>query len=504
MDNKEFEKELEQIKTFKEVPISVEEKIQKAFEKIEENEKLEKELNKQKGKFNFSRVLSLAASFVMAIFLAGNGVAYAKGEPNIYSWVLEKIGIQKEYEEIKTDINKTVENNGVKITLLDAGYDKNYLVVGYKIQSEEEFFRDMEQKIEGIRIWDNYLLQGRDGTIIGEFDSMMGDHYIVNKVSEKEYILYSFKDISGLEIKVKELNLSVNINTIEGIDINGEWIEDAEIKGEWEISQASISFGNTDYKEYVIDIDKTINEELRINSIRIINTKMFSSIYLDSEQDIDYDKYAGTPQYDIVLLEEGNVLADSVDHFGFHANGTGMFAEKLEEDKVYAIQVRKRVDDPKDAGVIVEDNLLEEFSIELNNEICIEDTYYVAEDIVTDEGWIIKQIKVENTNTKGKVTLEVENYIGTEAEQISDKVKNINKFVIRIYDEENNLIDEKDEFWLGDILVTNRFKYNKEYSIKVYKYICCTYEGEKETYSADTYKSEQDLTLVSEYNFILK
>ena len=67
-------------------------------------------MKKTKGKFNFSRVLSIAASFVMVIFLAGNGVAYAKGEPNIYSWILEKIGIAKDYEEIKTNINKTAEN----------------------------------------------------------------------------------------------------------------------------------------------------------------------------------------------------------------------------------------------------------------------------------------------------------------------------------------------------------------------------------------------------------
>ena len=37
MDNKEFEKKLEQIKTFKEVPISVDEKIQKVLEKIMKN-----------------------------------------------------------------------------------------------------------------------------------------------------------------------------------------------------------------------------------------------------------------------------------------------------------------------------------------------------------------------------------------------------------------------------------------------------------------------------------
>ena len=280
MDNKEFEKQLEKIKELKEVPLSVDEKIQKAFEKIEENEKQEKEIRKQNRKFNFSRVLSLAASFIVVIFLAGNGVAYAKGEPNIYSWILEKIGIAKNYEEIKININKTVENNGVKITLLDAGYDKNYLVVGYKIQSEEGLFEDIEQDIKGIRIWEHYMLQDEDGTIIGGLDYRITP-YIVNKISEKEYILYSFKNISDLDIKGKELNLSVTIYTIEGTDSSGEWIEDAEIKGKWEFIQESIGYADTSYEEYFIDMDKTINEELEIEDIRVINTKMFSAIYVD-------------------------------------------------------------------------------------------------------------------------------------------------------------------------------------------------------------------------------
>ena len=43
MDNKEFEKQLEKIKELKEVPLSVDEKMQKAFAKIEEDEKQEKE-----------------------------------------------------------------------------------------------------------------------------------------------------------------------------------------------------------------------------------------------------------------------------------------------------------------------------------------------------------------------------------------------------------------------------------------------------------------------------
>ena len=166
MDNKEFEKQLEKIKELKEVPLSVDEKIQKAFEKIEENEKQEKEIRKQNKKFNFSRVLSLAASFVMAIFLAGNGVAYAYGMPNIYSWVLGKIGIQEEYEEIKTEINQTVEveavqeyfggakNYKVKMALKDIGYDNNLLITGWTIECAElmEMFTQYEgQDIEEIK-----------------------------------------------------------------------------------------------------------------------------------------------------------------------------------------------------------------------------------------------------------------------------------------------------------------------------------------------------------------
>lgn len=503
MDNKEFEKKLEQIKTFKEVPISVDEKIQNAFNRIEENEKIEKEVKKSKSKINFSRVLSLAASFVMMVFLAGNGVAYAKGEPNIYSWVLEKIGIQKEYEEIKTDINKTVEDNGVKITLLNAGYDKEELVVGYKIEIKEGFGEDIEEKIEGVCIYDEYVLKDEDGTIIEEYYVSLGNHYVVNKISNEEYILYSIRDTSEINIEDEELYMSVNIYNVQGIDINGAEIEDAELKGKWDFDQVSISFGNKDYKEYVIDVNKTINEECKINSIRVINTKMFSNIYVDIEQDVNYDEYEGTPIYSILLLDGENILVDSINYIGYGGE-SGIFLEKMQENKTYTIQVRKRIDDPKNAGVIVEDYLLDEFNIELNKQNIIEVAYCVEKDIVTGDGWIINQIKVENTNINSKITLEVDNYIGTEVEQITNKIKNINRFLIRIYDKDNNLIDEKDKFWWGDILVTDRFTFNEEYNIKVYKYICCTYEGEKEIYSTDTYKSEEDLILVSDYNFILK
>lgn len=59
---------------------------------------------KKQSKFKLNKVLSLAASFVIVVFLVGNGIAYAKGEDNIYSWILNKIGMQKEYEEKSKEI----------------------------------------------------------------------------------------------------------------------------------------------------------------------------------------------------------------------------------------------------------------------------------------------------------------------------------------------------------------------------------------------------------------
>ena len=235
MDNKEFEKKLEQIKTFKKVPVSVDEKIQKALEKIEENEKLEKEIKKSKNKFNFSRILSLAASFVMTIFLAGNGVAYAKGEPNIYSWILEKVGIQKEYEEIKTEVNKTVESDNIEITLIDLGYDSNSLIIGLKIKDKEGKFKttpsnkrnEFESEQEYIQyVIDNMIFSEYyeiftngtsrskilgnshsiyDGEATTKFSNMIEEKFdvknVIEKTTDNSYVLYKIIDISKTDFE---------------------------------------------------------------------------------------------------------------------------------------------------------------------------------------------------------------------------------------------------------------------------------------------------------------
>lgn len=305
MDNKEFEKKLEQIKTFKEVPQSVDEKIQKAFDKIEENEKIEKEVKKQKNKFNFSRVLSLAASFVMMVFLAGNGVAYAKGEPNIYSWVLEKIGIQKEYEEIKTDINQTVENNGLKITLIDCAYDSNKFLICYKIEDIEGKIKDINEEYqtklkEGItdNIYDSIILDGDSifytdkNEIVTNPDSEMGKEYEIlsKQISDTEYIVYQTLILSEHEWR----------GTIESVDIKLKqlyfMVKDLYLFGDWQFKLDNLSDKYKNVNCLKLNVDKQIDNQLKLNSIIINNSGMFGALeriefsYKEEQYEEDFGK----------------------------------------------------------------------------------------------------------------------------------------------------------------------------------------------------------------------
>ena len=380
MDNKEFERKLEQIKTFKEVPISVDEKIQKAFERIEENEKLGKKVKKQKNKFNFSRVLSLAASFVMMVFLAGNGVAYAKGEPNIYSWVLEKIGIQKEYEEIKTNINQTIESDGIEIKLIDLGYDANSLIIGFEIKDNggkfkylnsvsEEFLREhgFNNKYEYINTMYRSILFNEyyeiftdnnetkvlgftrdmnDGEATTKFSDMIGKRFeaenIMEQISENSYILYKVVDISDV-IETDEQITGINIY-IDGIHSNQKFdngVDTIDSNGDWYFKVENLTKVENEYTQHLIMIEEQIDEVLKINAIEIKNSKVFDIIRFDTDVTVVKDGYKiardDVLYYSKLVDKENNVIGEVEDtslSFCYRINN-------LDINKEYRLEIYK-------------------------------------------------------------------------------------------------------------------------------------------------------------------
>ena len=273
MENKEFDKKIKnELQEKLKVPQLVEEKLNETYKKIDS-------MDYKSKKFNFSKISQIAASLVVIVFLAGNGIAYARGRDNIYSWVLNKIGIQKEYEEVKTEINQTAESNGIRITLLDCAYDSNRFIACYKVE-------DLEGKIKAINEkYQKELDDGINGTI---YDSMFfyGDNtfcldnnltinnlsnseeILSEQVSETEYRVYQVLKIPQDEFK----SIEIKINSLNFLG------EDYSINGNWNLKIKDLGDRYKPIKHFELDINKQIDSNLKINNIILKNSGMFGEL----------------------------------------------------------------------------------------------------------------------------------------------------------------------------------------------------------------------------------
>ena len=373
--------------------------MQEAYKKIEESENLEmKEENK--NKYKLSKVLSLAASFVLIVFLIGNGISYAMGGANIYSWILEKIGISKEYEETKTDINQVVEKNGVKVTLMDMAYDTNFLIMGYMFETE-----DLCQKSYNLGYYQiNQDVKDQNKVIVNmlqncaeiEFQAKISDEknetYIGNYsdpdsgfklksddicyldkiqtfarvISKNELVLYVVADISKYQFD-DTANIEIIINKL------GMNMVDAMppiFEGEWNFTVNNLNKGlteNKDYKpqnaiaefeiekEYGWAIDSTTGEKqyydepmlvvtegelgkVTISNIQISKIGTIIKMKTNFENGTMVDESIKVPRYAFDLIDsQGNLLLEKEMVYN---DGT-FFTQKLNENENYTINIYK-------------------------------------------------------------------------------------------------------------------------------------------------------------------
>lgn len=330
------------IKELKEVPLSVEDKIQKAYQKLDESEGKVMKFNfNNVMKFNYGKMVGIAASFATAIFLIGNGIAYAMGNDNIYTWILERIGIQEAYEEIAENVNLTQESDEVKITLDKVGYDEKLLVISYKIQSDglynkvlDESARENERnKMDTLR--DFYLgtamklydekgfMKLYDWTSI---DLMLNKEYpkaleeFMNGIepNEEEFNLYTFcdfvtenemeycqiLDISNYNLG-EEINLDVYIiGGLIGLDCD----VDEKFSGDWSFSARKIKKGGSELEEYKNQLAKVnfeVEEKYNAYYNRYTNTSV-----------VDYD----SPM--IIVNDENNIGQIVIDEVGMSTIGS--------------------------------------------------------------------------------------------------------------------------------------------------------------------------------------
>ena len=264
------------------------------------------------------KIICITVLIVLVVFLIGNGVAYSKWKTNIFSWVLEKtkakdnnveaepekvslntyssvlekIGIQKEYDEIKTNVNQAVENNGVRITLLDCGYDSNRFIVGYKVEDLEGKIKAINEKYkskltddvasgdiyDSMIFWGEYTFYTDKGQKEVNPDENMGapnDSSISEQISDTEFVIYDTVTISEINWDGKITDVDINLKVLSFLG------REDDIRGNWGYKVTELDDKYADISICLLDVHKRIDNKLTINSIRIENTGIFGNIYIN-------------------------------------------------------------------------------------------------------------------------------------------------------------------------------------------------------------------------------
>ena len=485
MDKQEFEKKLGQIKIFNEVPESVDKKLEKAYKKIDEV--------KKSNTPKLTRITGIAASFVIAVFLIGNGIAYARKEDNIYSWILSKIGIQQEYEEIKVEVNQTAEDNGIKITLVDLGYDKNHLVLGYKIESAENQFYNNEEIIEFIN--EEISIYENNEDIVSQYPNKVRS--LNKRISENELVIYEVFDINDIELKNKEIE--INILSIDGyyIDETGVSSDWRKIKeGNWKFKLENIELKDIQFDNYIIT-PKREEKEITINSLNITTSKLFSTIYIN--MDIKSDMM-NLGMYFIEILDSKNNLIMS--------SGTGIgesredvleitALEKLNKNEEYTVNVLKETYDTNTDTQSVE--LIDQFNIKLDDKTKVQEQFKIDIELPLSKNCKCNSIIIENTQEITNIILEsnIDVYY-TEATEDDTYY-----YLVRIVDEKGVAVGEINQYGSGEknYIITDLLNKDKKYTLEMYKYKHIEFDGEYIVWDIDKYNSEEDLQLIDEIKF---
>lgn len=214
----------------KKVLEKLEEKI--AIEKFKEKEKIEK----KRGTF-----LKVASVAIVTMLLAGNIYTYATYEENIFSFILNKIGILENYDEKSIDVNdeKVSDIKGQNIlTLVNYGMDKDTLIVSYSLKLEEK----PEYFVENL-LGDFYIINGENKYKLNDFSSTY-----FYKINDTQYdIIQMFNiDISKVLGDVRFISDIKLYKELEGPieDLLGEWSFDIKLEK---------SKLNLEYQEYYLE-----------------------------------------------------------------------------------------------------------------------------------------------------------------------------------------------------------------------------------------------------------
>ena len=322
------------------------EKLEKKISAYE-FKKQENTNEKQSKKIVKMPFLKVASFTIILGLLAGNVYTYATYNENMFSYILNKIGIFENYEKNSKEVNITgenqVKNENCQLTLVSYGADKDMLVFKYRLELENpiEFHKE---------VIDNVKIKNDDG-VYGITEFLSAQRNVYEKISETEYEFYNFYKIDSSKIdQNSKIILDVNIYKKLEEDI-------ADILGTWNFE---IDFEKNDlaneYKEYAFENKTAIFKNIETNKDEMFNKNSDYSVkVLEMKQsDIgsklviylnDYGTEPSLSYYVEILDENGNVILDDNLEFLIGGMPTEIIFQKVDLDSKLVVNVYEKVED---------------------------------------------------------------------------------------------------------------------------------------------------------------
>ena len=167
------------------------------FEKFEGGINLESNNKKPERKvikLSLNQAVFAFTSLIIVFILGGNLYAHLNGKPNIYSAIKNLFIKEAKYTESEIVVDKTVESNGIKLTLKTVAMDENVLITKYVAEGEKlanefytypEFEEDMIQYAKLLYASEGYDI-GEDGyKNIREKDVTAKSKEVIQKLTNK-------------------------------------------------------------------------------------------------------------------------------------------------------------------------------------------------------------------------------------------------------------------------------------------------------------------------------
>ena len=233
---------------------------------------------------------------------------------------------KEDFEKIGTDLNLTIKDKGIELTIDSVSIDENYITVFHTVKSDksiEEIIGEKEDAYTANPILDVYI----DG----------------KNITPPGLVEHEAKYISNNELKgMRKIDVS-NVNIENNREIEIRTNEIFHVEGNWSVS-LKVDKSKSTEETYVYNIDKdfTINKEYdnkgkKINAKHEINidkvtiSPLASKIIINEKPvKISNDWYSTIGNYFALFDEKGNSL-DIVDKGGFAAGpSTKIFTSSVE------------------------------------------------------------------------------------------------------------------------------------------------------------------------------